>query len=71
MAVSLSGENAMTPFTSCSISGRVQGTLILSVMKSTASFEHASPHVQPAPPFLPGNVSGFLSTERILKFCFE
>jgi hypothetical protein len=37
-------------------------------MKSTASFEHASPHTHPASPFLPGRVSGFLSTTRIFKF---
>ena len=58
----------MTPFTSCSISGLVHGTLIRSVIKSTASFEHASPHVHPGDDFLPGKCSGFLSTERILKF---
>ena len=66
--VSLSGENAITPLTSCSISGLVQGTLILSVIKSTASLEHASPQVQPGDDFRPGKFSGFLSIDIILKF---
>jgi len=37
-------------------------------MKSTASFEQASPHVQPGFDFRPGSVSGFLSIERMDKF---
>ena len=39
-----------------------------SVIKSTASFEQASPQVQPGDDFLPGKCSGFRSTERIFKF---
>ena len=68
IAVSLSGENAITPLTSCSISGLVHSTLILFDMKSTASLEHASPHTQPANDFLPGRNSVFLSATKIFKF---